>query len=153
MSLPPQPKIGARRHARESALQLLYQLDGQVPEGGDAGLSAVLASFWLHSDPEGATSREVVKFSESLLAGVFSNLANVDAAIMKAAAHWKLERMSRVDRNILRLGTWELLYGEVPSGIVINEAIELAKEFGSAESGGFVNGVLDRVAELFPRKR
>jgi N utilization substance protein B len=152
VSLPPQPKVGARRHARECALQLLYQLDGVPPAGGESGLVNALAAFWTHSEPEGATNKELVKFAETIIRGTVENFSRVDAAIMQAAQHWKLERMSRVDRNILRLGAWEILFGEVPSGIVINEAIELAKEFGTVESGGFVNGVLDRISELATRK-
>ena len=67
--------------------------------------------------------------------------------VQRSSRNWRLERMARVDRNVLRLGTWELLYGEkVPRAVILDEAVELAKRFGSEDSGAFVNGVLDRVA-------
>lgn len=82
-----------------------------------------------------------------------TRLAEVDAALRKASAHWRLERMARVDRTILRIGTWELLDGEAaPRAVVIDEAVELGKLYGASESASFVNGVLDRVAEDLGRK-
>lgn len=147
MSRKAAPRIGARRRARECALQLLYQLDGRPPAGGDVGISEALALFWKHSDPEATQSPEAVAYAEQLVRGVLEHLPEVDGAIHATAQHWKLERMDRVDRNILRLATYELLFVDVPARIVINEAIEVAKSFGTEESGSFVNGVLDRVAE------
>ncbi len=147
MSRKAAPRIGARRRARECALQLLYQFDGRPPPGGEAGVSEALTLFWLHSDPEATQSGEAVAYAEQLVRGVLEHIQDVDRAIHATAQHWKLERMDRVDRNILRLATYELLFVEVPARIVINEAIEVAKSFGTEESGSFVNGVLDRVAE------
>jgi N utilization substance protein B len=77
----------------------------------------------------------------------------VDAELVKASANWRLERMTRVDRNILRLGAWELLHRpDVPRAVVLDEAVELAKSYGTDDSSAFVNGVLNRVAENLGRK-
>ncbi len=80
--------------------------------------------------------------------GVRSSLEDLDQRITRASTNWRLERMARVDRNLLRLGAWELLHRvDVPRAVVLDEAVELAKRFGTEESGAFVNGVLDRVAD------
>jgi N utilization substance protein B len=78
---------------------------------------------------------------------VWSNRERIDAAISAASTHWRIERMPTVDRNVLRLGTYELLYTELPIGVPINECVELAKLYGAASSGSFVNGVLSAVAD------
>jgi N utilization substance protein B len=143
-----QPRIGARRRARQCALQILYQLDGQAPHGGSIGLTEVLDQFWANFEEEAAQNRETVEFCEALLHGVFNHLHEIDDAIQKSTHHWRLERMARVDRNILRLSTFELLFLEdVPTQVALNEAVDLAKEFGTEESSAFVNGILDRLAQ------
>jgi len=112
-------------------------------EAGGNSAERVVASFWRESpgDPEGRA------YADESFRGVADNLVKLDEIIRKASTNWRLERMARVDRNVLRLGTWELLYGEkVPRAVILDEAVELAKRFGSEESGAFVNGVLDRVA-------
>jgi N utilization substance protein B len=87
-----------------------------------------------------------------MVLGVAADLAAVDEAIRKASTNWRIERMARVDRNVLRLGAWELIHHtEVPRAVILDEAVELAKRYGSEESGAFVNGVLDRVAENLGR--
>lgn len=103
----------------------------------------VVASFWRETpgDPEGRD------YADAIVLGVAGELAQVDEAIRKASTNWRLERMARVDRNVLRLGAWELLRSQaVPRAVILDEAVELAKRFGSEESSAFVNGVLDRVA-------
>jgi N utilization substance protein B len=93
------------------------------------------------ADPEGRS------YADALVRGVAENLANVDARITAASHNWRLERMGRVDRNLLRMSTWELMgRKDVPRAVVIDEAVELAKAYGTEESSGFVNGVLDRIA-------
>lgn len=87
----------------------------------------------------------------SLAEGTWENREAVDAAITAASTRWRLERMPAVDRNILRLGTYELLFTDVPLGVIIDECVELAKEFSTAKSGAFVNGVLSAVAEARDR--
>ncbi len=83
-----------------------------------------------------------------------THVAELDERVTKASTNWRIERMARVDRNVLRLGAWELAHREdVPRAVVLDEAVELAKRFGSEESGPFVNGVLDRVADDLGRPK
>jgi N utilization substance protein B len=80
-------------------------------------------------------------------------MAEIDALIGQAAEHWRIERMALVDRNILRLGVYEISHGrDIPYAVAINEAVDLGKRFGAGESGGFVNGILDRVSEIVRKK-
>jgi N utilization substance protein B len=147
--------LGSRRKARALALQVLYAQDlavisGSGGEGGDKLDQAVATygeRFELDVDPE---ARE---FAQVLVRAASREPAAVDAAITTASRNWRLERMARVDRNILRLAVGELQnVPETPVKVVINEAVELAKRFGTAESPAFVNGVLDRVAHGLDRQ-
>jgi len=90
---------------------------------------------------------EMLDLARRLIAGVRSHRAEIDAALARAAEHWTLERMSPTDRNVLRLGTYELLYESTPDPVVLDEAIELARRFGGEKSPGFVNGILDRLRQ------
>ncbi len=133
--------MGSRTKARECALQALYQLD---LSGGDPreAVRGVLAHF---EEADEATER----FADELVRGVQSERPQIDALIQTSSTHWKLERMARVDRNILRLAVYEILRrAEVPVRVTLNEAIELGKKYGSEESSAFVNGVLDRIAHM-----
>jgi N utilization substance protein B len=85
-------------------------------------------------------------YASQLVQGVVHYQEQLDQDLQQASPHWKMERMSRIDRNILRLAAYEMIYGQVPAKVAINEAVELAKDFGAAESPGFVNGVLDALA-------
>jgi N utilization substance protein B len=126
-----------RRRAREVALQLLFQYDinPNVPR-------PALERFV----QERLNDAEASTFALSLYDGARAHSADIDARLSAVAENWRLPRMAAVDRNVLRLGAYELLYGtEVPAGVAINEAIELARRYGSAGSPAFVNGVLDRV--------
>lgn len=130
--------MGARSSGRESALQMLFAM-----EAGGGSAERVIASYWRETpgDPEGR------EYADASLRGVAESLDAIDEAIRKASTNWRLERMARVDRNVLRLGAWELMRAaEVPRAVIIDEAVELAKRFGSEESSAFVNGVLDRLA-------
>jgi N utilization substance protein B len=94
-----------------------------------------------------ASAADGREFATTLVEGFAARAEDVDAVIRKVSEHWRLERMPRVDRNILRLGTYELMYmRDVPRRVTLNEAVELAKRYGSEGSAGFVNGVLDRIA-------
>jgi N utilization substance protein B len=129
-----------RRKAREYALQMLFQLDFKVERLENRDLEA----FW--SDKKENT--EVKKFAEELVRGTVNKLNNIDSVIGKAAENWVVQRMSAVDRNILRFAAYEILYmKDIPSAVTINEAIEIAKKFSSGESAPFINGVLDRLAK------
>lgn len=132
---------GIRTKGRAFALQLLYARDHD-PTADVAGRAVDWASeFELELEPAAQ------QFARDLVAAATERAAEIDTAITTASRNWRLERMSRVDRNILRLGACELIaFRDVPVKVVINEAVELAKRFGTAESSAFVNGVLDRIA-------
>jgi N utilization substance protein B len=136
--------MGKRRKAREVALQFLYQLD----QTGADDPTPFEDDFWSrHPVDEGARA-----FAAALVRGAKAQQAKIDAIIAETAEHWDLERMAVVDRNILRMAVYELLCEPtVPGKVAINEAIEIAKKFGTAESSRFINGVLDRIhRELRP---
>jgi len=128
--------MSRRSRAREVAVQVLFQDDlnpGLNPADSDAFLQRRLRGG------------ELVEFARSLVSGVRRNRTELDALLGKTADNWGLERMAATDRNILRMGAFELLYTETPGAVVINEAVELAKRFGTANSAQFVNGILDRL--------
>jgi len=131
--------MGTRRKGREAALQILYMADAcNIPTEHAARL------FWgsLAQDEDGRD------FATELLLGYQQNIEQVDETIRGVSEHWRMERMSVVDRNILRLSTFELLAEpSIPRRVTLNEAVELAKRYGSDNSPSFVNGVLDRIAE------
>lgn len=130
--------MGNRRRGREAALQMLYQVDvsGVSPE-------QAIAQYWAHL----GANKEGEAFANKLVRGWAADRERIDGIIREVSQHWRLERMAKVDRNILRLATFELIALEdVPRRVTLNEAVELAKRFGSEGSAGFVNGVLDRVA-------
>jgi N utilization substance protein B len=128
--------MGSRHHARERALQILFQYDIH----GKPGLW--LDVFW----KENEATDEVRAFAERLVAGVLEKKKELDALIGKYATNWKVSRMPIVDRNILRAGAYELLWmGDVPAKVTVNEAIELAKSFGDDDASKFVNGILDQI--------
>lgn len=128
-----------RTRAREIALQVLFQDDlnpGNNPAQAEIFLRSRLA------EPE------LADFAQSLVAGVRRNRPELDALLGKTADNWRLERMAATDRNILRMGAYEILNTETPGRVAINEAVELAKRFGSAHSAQFVNGILDKFLAL-----
>lgn len=128
--------MSSRRKARELALQILFQQD--LNQGTAEEL---LELFWqVHpTDPENK------EFAELLFKETLKNRSHIDELIRRHAQHWKLERMAAVDRNILRLAISEFLYAETPPVVAIDEAIEIARRFSTAESSQFVNGILDAV--------
>jgi N utilization substance protein B len=130
--------MGARRRAREAALQILYCMDLS-----GCSLEQAERDHWSHL----AASQEGKDYAHELVAGYDAQKEAIDGLIRKVSEHWRLERMPRVDRNILRLGAYELMHlADVPRRVTLNEAVELAKRYGSDGSAGFVNGVLDRIA-------
>ena len=135
-----------RTKARERALQALYQIDVAA-----TGIDEALARFWKSFEP---VEKEVREMAEALVRGVAEHRRGIDAAIEGSSTNWRLDRMARVDRNILRLAVYELQRRpEVPLKVAINEAIELGKKYGSESSGAFINGVLDRIAGELPPGR
>lgn len=129
--------MGQRRRGRECALQMLYRIDmtESAPE-------QVFRDFWAGQP----AAEEVRRFAERLVRGVLEARDRLDGVVAESAQHWRLERMAVVDRNVLRIAVYEILYeAETPPVVAIDEAIEVAKRFGGPESGRFINGILDHV--------
>ena len=128
-----------RSRARELALMALYQIDITRETALEA-----LNDFWEGHKAEA----EVREFASKVVAGTIQNLKKIDEIISRSADNWEIHRMATVDRNILRLSTYELLFlEEIPPKVSINEAVDLAKKFGDTESSRFVNGILDRISK------
>lgn len=127
-----------RTQARECALQILYQR-----ELNPAPLEEVIHSFW---EQQPVSSEEIRSFAESLVRGTCEHLREIDEVIQRTSENWDLGRMAAVDRNILRFSVYELLYAkDIPPKVAINEAVDIAKKFSQADSGKFINGVLDKI--------
>ncbi len=129
-----------RTLAREFALQVLYQID-ITHDSCDISLD----NFWqAHSEEN--IEEGIKKFTDELVKGATVNLSAIDAKIVQYATNWQLKRMAVVDRNILRIGCFELTFrDDIPFKVAINEAVELAKKYSSLEAGKFVNGILDKI--------
>jgi N utilization substance protein B len=125
-----------RSRARAVAFQILYR-DDLNPTEDPAGDRALLESR--------LSSPELVEFAAAILSGVRARRAALDEAIQAAARNWDLHRMAATDRNVLRLGAFELLHMDTPDRVAVDEAVELAKRYGSAQSSSFVNGILDHL--------
>jgi N utilization substance protein B len=138
---------GVRRTGRAYALQLLYARDGDPDTDVTNAAASWASEFELEIEPAAQ------QFAKDLVSAATERGPEVDELIASSSKNWRIDRMSRVDRNILRLGATELLaFKDVPVKVVINEAVELAKRFGTAESSAFVNGVLDRIATAVGRR-
>jgi len=133
-----------RRQAREFALQVLYQVDltGVTPR-------QALTLFWQNFEPE----TETREFTSELVEGAWRERERIDSLITEAAEHWRLGRLPKVELNLLRLAVYELLtYPHISPGVTINEAIEIARRYGSDDAPVFINGVLDRIATVIGKK-
>jgi len=132
--------MGKRHRARELALQILYQLDIRKERS-----EQILQEFWEEND----TEKDVLNFANTLVKGVDEKRLEIDKLLTEFAFNWNLSRMSVIDRTILRLGSFEILFlKEIPPAVSIDEAIELAKTFGNDNSSKFVNGILNRVKDV-----
>jgi transcription antitermination protein NusB len=128
--------MGLRRKAREYALQLLFQQDSRQQRDLLSG----------SLQPHRPVPKSIQDFSDRLVQGVIEHLSEIDPLIRKYTEHWSLERMALVDRNILRIAVFELLYlDDIPARVTLNEAIEIAKRYGDESSSAFINGILDRI--------
>ena len=137
--------MGSRRSARILALQGLYQIDI-----GDKGLNEVLLLDWIDKKYK----KETIDFARELIEGSTKHIKLIDEAIRTQLEHWDLERLSYVDRAILRFSTYSLFFqDDVPDTVIINEAVDLAKMFGTDDSYRFVNGVLDGIRKENNSKR
>lgn len=131
------------RLARERALQALFQIESTADDWRES-----LELFWC----DRPSAQAVRRYATALVAGTIENMEFIDEAIRKVTDKWTLERIGSVERNILRFATQEMLFmPEVPPKVAINEAVEVAKKFGSEDSGRFVNGILDGVRRMFER--
>lgn len=132
-------KLTARRQARELALQILFQTE----------FAPQISAQTLLDVFEQSVDAETLSYAETLIAGVQAKKAEIDSKIQASSAHWKVERMATIDRNILRIAVFEMKLAADPikENIVINEAVEIAKKYGTTESGSFVNGLLDQVGK------
>lgn len=128
--------MSRRSRAREVALQILFE-DDVNPRATVADMKQFVSGRLNHQ-------AELVEFCMSLILGVRRNQSELDDQLSKIADNWSVARMAATDRNVLRLGAYEILYTETPDRAAINEAVELAKRFGSAQSAQFVNGILDK---------
>jgi N utilization substance protein B len=138
--------MGARHSGREAALQMLFQMEASGASADEA-IELYWRSFAADADPEGRA------YADACVRGVGGAGGALDERIAAASQHWRVERMARVDRNVLRLGTWELANRpDVPRAVVLDEAVELAKAFGTDESSAFVNGVLNQIADALGRR-
>ncbi len=136
--------MGKRRKARELALQALFQIDFYRTKNPES-----LNYFW----QEQKVSGEVLDFARKLVEGVCRRREEIDQLIEEHSENWKLSRMSRVDRNILRMAVLELLEMEdIPCKVTIDEAIELGKKYGTSDSGAFINGILDQILKRLTRE-
>src|SRR3972149_7228254 len=136
--------MNVRRKARETALQALYKIDISAGASGEEALEL----------EELAPGSEARRYCETLVQGVTLRIGALDAEIEKHSENWTISRMSVVDRNILRIAVYELLYsGDVPYKVIIDEAVELAKKFGTDESGPFINGIIDRIRKVVAEDR
>ncbi len=134
-----------RTKARECALKILYAADIRKDSPAEYG-----HIFW---ENHPAITGEVKEFSTFLINGVGENREFIDSVISKYATNWQIQRMPAIDRNILRLATFELLFvDDIPPKVSINEAIEMAKKYGDKDSGKFVNGVLDKINKTEKRR-
>lgn len=146
--------LGQRRNGREYALKILYSLYDQ-----EAPLDQVLGDFWNNfrfnsdvlgepEDPNTKLPADVADFAEELVRGVYEHLEEIDATLVELSKNWALDRMPRLDLSLMRMASFELMYmKKTPAGVVINEAIEIAKRYGTKDTPAFLNGVLDRVAK------
>ena len=131
-------QVGSRRKSRERALQTLYKMDIAAP-----GLPRSLESDIDLTVPDEGGGDE---YSGELVRGVIDKLTEIDDRIERCSEHWRIDRIAVVDRNVLRIAVYELLYRpRIPYRVVIDEAIEVAKTFGTVDSGAFVNGLLDEL--------
>jgi len=147
---------GIRRQGRELALKIIYSFPDQQRD-----ISVILDEFWtnfrfrddllgeaVEDDAAGQPSGQVRQFAESIASGTYQQLSVIDEKLRDSSRNWSLDRMSRVDLALLRMGAYELLFcADVPTSVAINEAIEIGKRYGTRETPGFINGILDRIGK------
>ncbi|MFA5353510.1 MAG: transcription antitermination factor NusB [Thermodesulfovibrionales bacterium] len=140
-----------RRKAREYALQFLYRIDFLTDrERAEVMAGQEINAFWLDM---GEKDPDIRAFAEDIIRGAFNNLESIDATLQEVAEKWSLQRMAHIDRNIMRLAVYELVYRkDIPTAVTINEAIEIARKYSALESAAFINGILDKIARAHNKK-
>ncbi|MBN2654649.1 MAG: transcription antitermination factor NusB [Nitrospirae bacterium] len=137
-----------RRKAREYALQFLYRFDFVGSKRTRPKEDSLKAEFRVFMTESGVKDRGAAEFAEAIIIGTMANIKEIDAELQKRTQKWKLSRMASIDRNILRIASYELLYrNDIPAAVSINEALEIAKKFSTSESASFINGLLDSIAK------
>lgn len=137
--------MGVRREGRENAVQALYAIELSPSQPREA------INLFFESDNFKRSSKE---FATELLLGILDKSAELDARISEKSPNWSISRMAKIDLAIIRLAAYELIYrADIPKNVTINEAIEIAKKFGSEESPAFVNGILDEISRSLPEKQ
>ncbi len=146
--------MNLRRKAREMAVQILYRID-VAEEGIGAGKGSAVDDIFFEGGFPGfaAWAGGAKDYAGALVRGVLDKKGEIDSAIEASSENWSIERMPVVDRNIMRIAVYEMRYSDIPFKVAIDEAVELAKRFGTEESGAFVNGILDRVHREAGEKR
>ncbi|MBF0223993.1 MAG: transcription antitermination factor NusB [Desulfobacterales bacterium] len=130
--------MGLRRKAREAAMQFLFAIDANKEKEYSEYLELFCDDFEINED--------IIPFFRDTVNGVLQYKSEIDSLIERFSEHWKVYRMSRVDRNLLRISVYELIYrDDIPSVVSINEAIDIGKRFGTKDSGSFINGLLDKI--------
>ncbi len=134
-------KVGARRRARELALQMLFQAEFTPPSAA----SELLRRFQEEFD----VPKDVVEYADLLVQGIFLHRDKLDETIQASSSHWKIARMALVDLNVMRIALFEIKFSSspLPPKVAINEAVEIARRYGSTDSGSFVNGILDQASK------
>lgn len=132
--------MGLRRRSRELALQFLFQSEFAIKTTAETALQNFAADF--------AVEPDVLSYASSLVTGILGEKNEIDGVIQACSAHWKIARMALVDINVMRIAVFEMKFQRppVPAVVAINEAVDIAKKYGSTDSGSFVNGILDHVA-------
>lgn len=144
--------MSIRREGRELALQALYSADLGQLDGAHA-LERIIESFAEGSEPAVGKNSKALAFALQLLNGVLANRPEIDRWIADKSTNWTIPRMARIDLSILRLAVYELVFcPDIPKNVTLNEAIEIAKKFGAADSSAFINGILDEIALALPDK-
>lgn len=137
--------MGHRRKAREETLRILFQIEFE-----DAELDTIVAQYWENRK----IHEEIKEYSTWLVSGIISHKGEIDDTIQSVSEHWRISRMALVDRNILRMAVFEMLYEEnIDSAVVINEAIEIARKYSGNEAVTFVNGILDAARKKMEKAR
>ncbi|MEY4451093.1 MAG: hypothetical protein RLZZ380_214 [Actinomycetota bacterium] len=133
-------KVSSRSKARKRAVDAIYAADLRKESPVDLlGVTQVQVADRQNQD-------EIFSYAKEIVEGVIDNHAEIDDLLETYSEGWSIERMPNVDRAILRVGIWEIVYSDTPNAVVVNEAVDLAKEYSTDESGGFINGLLSRVA-------